>query len=80
MKTAIDKDTIAALICELIETHIEKCDAQIDVDESPPHIIDSAAERVAMIEEISSIPGEHVTSIALTLDNGQRYSVVVGQL
>mgnify|MGYP001332620801 CR=1 FL=1 len=72
--------TIAAVIAELIETHMEKCDEASDDnpnDDPMPHII-TEAHGSANITQVSNAPmddGEHL--IRLELDDGTAFVITV---
>lgn len=70
--------TIAALLTELLETHIVKCDEGGDhQNERPPHIISEVDGTSANIDSIASCDIETGTQIYLVLDDGAAFRVVV---
>jgi len=70
--------TIAAMLCELIETHIAKCDAAGNHDDDrPPHVISETHGTSANIDSIASCDVETGTQIYIVLDDGAAFRVTV---
>ncbi|MDF0490219.1 hypothetical protein PX554_18995 [Sphingomonas sp. H39-1-10] len=70
--------TIAAMICELLETHIAKCDESGDCAvDRPPHVISQAHGTSANIDSIASCDVESGTQIYLVLDDGAAFRITV---
>jgi hypothetical protein len=70
--------TIAAMICELLETHIAKCDEDGDSsDDRPSHVISQAHGTRANIDSIASCDVDTGTQIYLVLDDGAAFRVTV---
>lgn len=71
--------TIAAMLCELVETHIEKCDEGGDHDEDrPPHVISEVHGTSANIDSIASCDVEEgATQIYLVLDDAAAFRITI---
>ena len=70
--------TIAAMICELIETHIAKCDESGDcAEDRPSHVISQVHGTSANIDSIASCNIETGTQIYLVLDDGAAFRITV---
>lgn len=82
------KATIAAFICELIETHMEKCDdpahdadgnlTSTDVEIAAPHIVSETDQQTANINEIRT-SGLDGGRMVLMLDNGDVFHITVSK-
>ncbi|AMK23246.1 MULTISPECIES: hypothetical protein [Sphingomonadaceae] len=73
--------TIAAMICELIETHMEKCESAFERSEDGPHhVVSDVHETRANIETLSSRDNEDGVEITLLLDDGSAFRVMVEAL
>lgn len=70
--------TIAAMICELVETHIAKCNEGGDRDDDrPSHVISQVHGTSANIDSIASCDVEAATQIYLVLDDGTAFRITV---
>ncbi|WP_263588842.1 hypothetical protein [Sphingopyxis sp. GC21] len=71
--------TIAALIGELVETHIDKCEKSGGQEEDrPPHVISEIHGTSASIDSIASCEAENGASqIYLVLDDGTAFRITV---
>ena len=70
--------TIAALICELLETHAKKCDESGDCkDDRPPHVISEIHGTSANIDSIASCDIQTGTQIYLVLDDRTSFRITV---
>ncbi|WP_176598790.1 hypothetical protein [Sphingobium sp. 15-1] len=70
--------TIAAMIGELIEVHIDKCDkTEGGETDHPPHVISEVHGTRANIDSIASCEVEAVTQIYLVLDDGAAFRITV---
>lgn len=69
---------IAALICELLETHAKKCGEGGDCkDDRPPHVISEIHGTSANIDSIASCDIETGTQIYLVLDDRSAFRITV---
>src|SRR3546814_5166880 len=70
--------TIAALLCELLETHSVKCDeGGAGEEDRPPHVISEVHGTSANIDSIASCDIETGTQIYLVLDDGAALRITV---
>ena len=70
--------TIAALICELLETHAKKCDESGDCkDDRPPHVISEIHGTSANIDSIASCDIQTGTQIYLVLGDRSAFRITV---
>ncbi|MCO5157923.1 MAG: hypothetical protein M9945_14435 [Aquamicrobium sp.] len=71
-------NTIAAMVCELIEMHMAKCDEAFPhPDDRPPHIIGQEHGTSANIQTVSNVDlgAEHL--IHIELDDGTSFNIRV---
>jgi hypothetical protein len=74
--------TILAMLSELVETHIEKCEQQaVENGEAIPHVISEAHKTKASIDTISTT-GEQDTAHRMTLflDDGTAFAITVEEV
>lgn len=73
--------TIAAMICELIETHLETCDRAFEHPEDRPcHVVSEVHGTRANIDSLSSTDNEDGVEITLTLDDHTTFRIMVEAL
>ncbi|MGI9376034.1 MAG: hypothetical protein ACR2PC_08075 [Tsuneonella suprasediminis] len=70
--------TIAALLCELLETHVAKCEEGSDhADDRPSHMISQVHGTSADIDSIASCDVETGTQIYLVLNDRTAFRITV---
>jgi hypothetical protein len=70
--------TIAAMICELIETHIARCEEAGECeDDRSSHVISETHRSSANIDSIASCDVEAATQIYLVLDDGTGFRITI---
>jgi len=70
--------TIAAMVYELIQTHITKCDEGGELlEDRPPHVISEELGTGANIDSLAICDVEAGTQIYLVLDDSSAFSITV---
>lgn len=70
--------TIAAMVCELIETHVARCDEAGGCEhDRPSHVISETHGTSANIGSIASCDVEAATQIYLVLDDGTGFRMTI---